>query len=200
MTTRSSRSRAPRSSALPRALLSTASSSRAAGSDRSAAVSTASSARRPRIRSANGRIFRGDMSAYRCFALYSIGLSITLAAGVRSRRRGRGFLLAAAVALEGPRRRELAELVADHVLGHEHLMNCLPLWTRNVGRRIGHDRAVARPGLDRLAVACACAVSTLASSRSSTYGPFFSERLIGSRNPLHAQLRARSAGPAGGGG
>src|SRR5262245_35195480 len=72
----------------------------------------------------------------------------------RTGRRGRGRLLAARVALEDPRRRELAELVADHVLGHEQLHE-LPAVVnlKRLSHELRHDRAVARPGADRLAAA-----------------------------------------------
>src|SRR5207253_2151505 len=60
----------------------------------------------------------------------------------------------AAVPAEGPGRRELAELVPDHILGHIQLHECLAVVDRKVlADELGHDRAGPRPGLDRLAVA-----------------------------------------------
>src|SRR5579859_5671903 len=70
------------------------------------------------------------------------------------RRRGagcRGLGLAAAVAAERPRRRELAELVPDHVLGDEHLRE-LPAVVnqKRMADEFRHHRAITRPGLQRL--------------------------------------------------
>src|ERR1043166_1611382 len=60
--------------------------------------------------------------------------------------------LAARVPLEHAGRREFAELVADHILGDEHLGE-LPAVVYQEGEadEIGHDRAIACPGLDRFA-------------------------------------------------
>src|SRR5690606_14855160 len=50
--------------------------------------------------------------------------------------------------------RELAELVPDHVLGHEDLVEDLPVVDlEGVVHELGHDRAATRPGLDRGVVA-----------------------------------------------
>src|SRR4051794_13208632 len=58
----------------------------------------------------------------------------------------------AAVAAEGPRGGELAELVADHVLGHVQLDEHLAVVDGEVlAHELGDDRAGARPGPDRLA-------------------------------------------------
>ena len=60
----------------------------------------------------------------------------------------------AAVAAEGPGRGELAELVADHVLGHVQLDEVPAVVDGEVlADELGHDRAGPRPGLDRLAAA-----------------------------------------------
>src|ERR671913_216154 len=60
----------------------------------------------------------------------------------------------AAMAAEGPRRRELAELVAHHVLGHVQLDEVPPVVDREVlAHELGHDGAGTRPRLDRIAVA-----------------------------------------------
>src|SRR5688500_15782759 len=69
-------------------------------------VARASSTRSPRTMFAIARIWRGDIEIVRTNAL---------ACMVRLR-----LLLVAAVTVVGPGRGELAELVADHVLGHEH--------------------------------------------------------------------------------
>src|SRR4051812_30405262 len=59
----------------------------------------------------------------------------------------------AAVTPEGPGRGELAELVADHVLGHVQLDEVPPVMDGEVlADELGHDGAGAGPGLDRLAV------------------------------------------------
>src|SRR6185503_12770279 len=61
--------------------------------------------------------------------------------------------LAAAVAAEQAGRRELAELVPDHVLGHEQLDEGPAVVDHErVADELRHDRAVARPRLDRLTV------------------------------------------------
>src|SRR5262249_32844450 len=60
----------------------------------------------------------------------------------------------AAVAAEGAGGGELTELVADHVLGHVQLDEVPPVVDGKVlADELGHDRAGARPGPDRLAVA-----------------------------------------------
>src|SRR5437762_1707131 len=71
------------------------------------------------------------------------------------KRRGPARLLlalAAAVSLEDAGRRELAELVTDHVLDDEQPHE-LPAVVDEEGMadELGDDRAVARPCLDRLA-------------------------------------------------
>src|SRR5262249_39957636 len=59
----------------------------------------------------------------------------------------RGLALAAAVAAEHPGRREFAELVTHHVLGHEQLGE-LPAVVNEEGEanEVRHDRAIASPG------------------------------------------------------
>src|SRR5687768_15394558 len=65
----------------------------------------------------------------------------------RARRRG----LLARVAAERSRRGELAELVPDHVLLHEHLEELVPVvHFERVPDELGDDRARAGPGLDGL--------------------------------------------------
>src|SRR5688500_5415876 len=100
---------------------------------------TARSADSPRTWSATRRAFCGEMRAVRRIAFASIVIPLLA-----------GRLLVAAVTLEGPRQREFAEFVADHVLVDQH---------RNVVLAVVHgdgeahhfrqDHRAARPGLDR---------------------------------------------------
>ena len=60
-------------------------------------------------------------------------------------------------------------------------MYCLPLWTRNVAPTNSGTIVQSRDQVLIGSRFCALCRSTLASSRSSTYGPFFSERLIAIR-------------------
>src|SRR5579884_1529441 len=87
---------------------------------------------------------------------------------------GRRLALAAAVPLEDPRRRELAELVSDHVLGHvqPHELPAVVDQER-LPDELRHDRAVAGPGLDRLAAAGALLPLHLAHQALVDVGPFF---------------------------
>src|SRR5262249_39285614 len=65
----------------------------------------------------------------------------------------RSLTLPSTVPLEDPRRRELAELVADHVLRDEQLHELPPVvHQERMPDELRDDGAVARPGLDRLAV------------------------------------------------
>src|SRR5262245_31264190 len=92
----------------------------------------------PRTVSATSRHFCGLMRAYLSLALTCI-----------SRLRGDDFLVAR-VHLEGARRCELAELVAHHVLGHEHRHVLAAVVNRDgETHHVGHDHRAARPGLDR---------------------------------------------------
>src|SRR5579883_1828844 len=158
--TRSPTLRMPRSSALAMALLSTCSIIRAPRCGMYRRMSTASSAYLPRIRSRMGRSLRTEMRAKRCLAVYA-GVMAGLLVTIRSRSLiGLNSLLAgglaglAAVSLERAGRGELAELVADHVLGHVELDEVLAVVDGEVlAHELGHDRAGARPGLDRVAVA-----------------------------------------------
>src|SRR5215207_7020967 len=66
-------------------------------------------------------------------------------------RRARRRRLAAAVALEHAGRGELAELVPDHVLLHEHLQELVAVVDlEGVAHELRDDRARARPGADGL--------------------------------------------------
>ncbi len=111
---------------------------------------------------------------------------------------GPGLLLAAlgrlaAVGAERPGRGELAELMPDHVLGHEQLHEDLAVVHGEVlSDELGHDRAGPRPRLDRFPVAGLFGPYTFSSSRSTTYGPFFSERPMDPSCPAEGR-RAASA-------
>src|SRR5512133_1776268 len=94
----------------------------------------------PRTMSATRRHFCGEMRAF-----------LSLAATCMALLRGRA--LVARVTPEGARRGEFAELVADHVLGHEHRDVLLAVVHGN--RQADHvrqDHGAARPGLDRSAI------------------------------------------------
>src|SRR5436190_14077509 len=67
----------------------------------------------------------------------------------------RGSLGASArMSLEETRRSELAELVADHVFGHEQLHEVLAVvHHEGVPDEVGDDGAIPRPRLDRLTAA-----------------------------------------------
>src|SRR5262245_44311641 len=67
--------------------------------------------------------------------------------------RDRLDLLGRGVALENPGRRELAELVADHVLGdeHRHVLAAVVHGDREADH-VRQDHRAPRPGLDRAAV------------------------------------------------
>jgi hypothetical protein len=57
------------------------------------------------------------------------------------------------VTLEGARQREFAQLVTDHVLGHEHRNVLLAVVHGDrQADQIGQDRGTTRPGLDRALV------------------------------------------------
>src|ERR671912_1592760 len=92
---------------------------------------------------------------------------------VRLRRaRGRGLL--ARVAAERSRRGELAELVPDHVLLHEHLQELVPVvHFERVPDELGDDRARAGPGLDGLLGAVLVQLGDLAVEFFVYVGAFF---------------------------
>src|SRR5262245_35553035 len=81
---------------------------------------------RPRIRSITSLAFCADVRTYRAVACPSIMTSPRALSGPsclrgrRGGRDGRGLLGLRGVALERPRRRELAQLVPHHVLGDVH--------------------------------------------------------------------------------
>src|ERR1700712_3092982 len=95
----------------------------------------------PRIRSATRRPLSLDRRTPRTIALVSIIGSLALG------------LLVGRVTLEGPRQREFAELVSDHLVGHVHgnVLLAVVDGDRQTDE-IGQDRRAARPGLDGLLV------------------------------------------------
>src|SRR5207245_3435889 len=102
----------------------------------------------PLIRSTTGRVFRGDIRTKRSVAFDSVIAWVFLF-------EGHGFFaLGGPVPLEEPRRRKLAQLVSDHVLGD---VNRNELFAVVNGQRVadhfGHDRGAARPRLEDLLLA-----------------------------------------------
>src|SRR5262245_59563512 len=113
---------------------------------------TAFSADKPRIDWATRFSFCGLMRSVRSTARASfeacfggaLGLLISLPLG----------LLVGAVAEIVPGRCEFAELVADHVLAHEHRRKLLAVvHLEGEADELRHDGGAARPGLDRFAAA-----------------------------------------------
>src|SRR5690606_4185578 len=113
---------------------------------------TAFSADRPRIDCATRLSFCGLMRTVRSTARASFeacfggafGLLISLPLG----------LLVGAMAEIVPRRREFAELVADHVLTHEHWRELLAVvHLEGEADELRHDGGAARPGFDGFATA-----------------------------------------------
>src|SRR5687767_8758380 len=105
----------------------------------------ASSTCLPRMRSATSRTFRGAILRYRSTAFIALSL--------RRRRCGRSsrrhLLLLGGVAMEGPRRRELAQLVTDHLLGDEHRDELLAVMDgERMTDHVRRDHRSARPRLD----------------------------------------------------
>src|SRR5512145_587836 len=99
----------------------------------------------PRTRSATSRPFWADRRAPLTIAVVSIVLTLLL---------GHGGLLVRRVALEGPRQREFAELVTDHVFVdvHRHVLLAVVDGDRQADE-LRQDGRAAGPGLDRLLVA-----------------------------------------------
>src|SRR5688500_17327520 len=115
----------------------------------------------PRISSHTSPAFWAEVRTPRAVACASIIVSslsprrscLRLRRRAGSRRRGsRGRLLGLrGVPLERARRRELAELVAHHVLGHVDRDELLAVvHGHRVADHLGHHRRAARPGLDDL--------------------------------------------------
>src|SRR5206468_7385928 len=109
-------------------------------------VARASPTDLPRIWSRTSRAFRAETRTNRARATVFMGSGLP-------RRRG-GGLLGLAVRLEGARERELAEPVADHVLGHVDGNELLAVVH---GQRVAHelrrDRRPPRPRLEDLLLA-----------------------------------------------
>src|SRR2546421_10879488 len=109
-------------------------------------VARASPTDLPRIWSRTSRAFRAETRTNRARATVFIRLGLP--------RRGGGGLLGLAVRLERARERELAEPVADHVLGHVHGNELLAVLH---GQRVAHelrpDRRPPRPRLEDLLLA-----------------------------------------------
>src|SRR5206468_1008162 len=101
---------------------------------------------RPRIWSATSRPFCADSRTPRNMALVSMSVSLLL-------RRRRSGLALRRVRLERAGQRELAELVADHVLRHidRYVLPAVMDGDRQPDE-IGRDRRAARPGFDRTLV------------------------------------------------
>src|SRR3990167_8739429 len=98
----------------------------------------------PRIWSATRRPFCADTRTYFRMAVACMALC----------RLFRRHFAVARVRIEGPGRREFAELVADHVLGDQqrHMLPSVVHRDRQADE-IRRDRRAARPGLDRLLAA-----------------------------------------------
>src|SRR2546430_15540062 len=133
-------------SALATAERRTFSTIRAAGGGGSGSVAGASPTDSPRFGSGASRALRADTRTKR--ALASVRMALRLPRG-----RGRG-LLGRAVRLERAGHRELAQPVADHVLGDVDRDELLAVVD---GERMAHelrrDRRAARPGLQHLLLA-----------------------------------------------
>src|SRR5262245_43432936 len=115
--------------------------------------------------------------------------------------RGRCGSLAAgtAMAAEDARRRKLAELVAHHVFGHEQLHEDLAVVNlKGVADEVRHDRAIARPGADRRAMAGALLSFHLGEQPFIEVRPFFprSTHLV-LKNPRQFILRSRAKSTSG---
>src|SRR6185369_8995632 len=114
-----------------------------------ASTLSARSTGRPRIWSATSRPFWADRRTPRRIAVVSMSCSLLL----RRRRRRRRDLLVGRVTLERAGQRELAELVAHHVLRHVHRNVLLAVVHGDrEAHKIRRDRRAPRPGLDRTLV------------------------------------------------
>src|SRR5580704_9702437 len=114
-------------------------------------VSSASAAEAvlPRIVCATRLSLRGLVRRPRMDAAASLSSSRRSAAGFAMSAPSR--LLIAGVPVEGPGRRELAELVPDHVLGDQHRDEFVPVIdTEGEPDKLRKNRRPARPGADHL--------------------------------------------------
>ena len=138
----------------------------------------------PRMRSTTRRAFcavRRDEPAAWPALPSRLPSSGRLGAGLRRRRRRRRALdlalAVARVAVERARRRELAELVADRVLGDEHRDELPPVvHGEREADHVGRDRRAARPGLHDPLLADSIIACTFFTRCRSTKGPFLTER------------------------
>src|SRR6476659_719302 len=112
-------------------------------------MDAASDADRPRIRPTTRRAFIGVNRAYRRVARLRGSSSTSFLAFIVRLLTAPRPAVVLHVTLEGPRRRELAELVADHRFGDEHRDVLAAVVHRDrVPEHVGDDRGPARPGLD----------------------------------------------------
>src|SRR5437588_6168405 len=110
----------------------------------------------PRIRAATRLSFCGDTRSIRATALASFSLSILSCARLpmfcsfrRPALDGSLRLPVGRMAVEGARRRELAELVADHFLRHQHRNVLLPVVdAERQADELRQDGRAAAPHLD----------------------------------------------------
>src|SRR6476646_6128551 len=118
--------------------------SRAAARGVNASTARASGTLRPRTCSATTRALRADVRTHLAWAR-TVGMSVVTANLALLHLR----LAVAGVAAERPRRGELAELVPDHLLGHEDRHVLAPVVDRDrVADHLWEDRRGARPGAD----------------------------------------------------
>src|SRR4051794_36393603 len=112
---------------------------------------SASSTFLPRTRSATRRTFCGE-----AFRYLRVAVACMVVLRLLARRLGGLLDLLAGVALERTGQGELAELVADHVLGDVHRDELPPVVDgHRVTDHVRNDRRPPRPGLDDLLVALA---------------------------------------------
>src|SRR5688572_11811655 len=113
-------------------------------------MDSASEAFLPRMRSSTSPAFWADVRMY-----FDVAFTSSMASSLGLRRRGDlGHLLhLRGVPLEGAGGRELAELVADHVLGDVHGYELLPVIDgQRVPDHLGRDGGAPRPRLHHLAI------------------------------------------------
>ena len=120
-------------------------------------ISNASSTNFPRTKSATGRTFRGLIRAYRCDALNMIMISkmngqrpraVSLSMGTRPKTQS---LFSLRVTLEGPGQCKLTQLMPHHFFADKHFdMLSSIVNHKRVSDEFRHNRASARPGLNRL--------------------------------------------------
>src|SRR5436190_1922383 len=117
---------------------------------------------RPRISSSTWPHLRGVMRTNLWIARASISGRLS-GRGRRRSARSRGLLRhVLAVPAEHAGRHELAQLVADHVLGHVNRQELVPVVDRKrVPHEVGQDRAAPRPGLEHALLAAAVQVLDL---------------------------------------